>query len=159
MQDTPETISGDPRNLCSPTRASSYEPKVNQREPKVITASASPDAVDEQEAFYLTKRKRKLTGKRLSAFNRFWEAFAYAKGKAEAADAWLDIPQLTDSLVEKIILAAEAEAAARHGLVASGHSPKWAQGWISGRRWEDEAFTQPRELTLDEYLAQQGYTQ
>jgi hypothetical protein len=103
--------------------------------------------------FYLTKKKRKLTGKRLEAFDRFWKAFAYPKGKAEAADAWLDIPTLTDSLVDEIVKAAEGEALARPKVVASGQTPKWAQGWISGRRWEDEATIEHRELTAEEKTA------
>ena len=74
----------------------------------------------------------------MEAFNKFWSAFAYPKGKADAADAWLDIPVLTDSLVEKIVAAAEAEAAGRSAIIAAGNTPKWAQGWISGRRWEDK---------------------
>ncbi len=88
--------------------------------------------------FFLTKKKRKLTGKRLETFLRFWKAFNFAKGKAEAADSWLDIPQLTDSLVELICAAASREAANRPNLIAQGTKPKWAQGWISARRWEDE---------------------
>lgn len=86
---------------------------------------------------YMTRRKRQLHGKRLAAFNRFWRAFAYTRGKAEAADAWLDIPELTDALVGKIIAAAEREAASRADLTAAGRTPKMAQGWLSGRRWED----------------------
>jgi hypothetical protein len=119
------------------------------------------------EPFYLTKKKRKLQGKRLDAFNRFWAAFAYPKGKAEAADAWLDIPTLTDSLVETIVAAAEAEAAGRADLVAGGHTPKWAQGWITGRRWEDEPAAKiigPKTIEqqlaeLEEYRRTKGVTQ
>lgn len=119
--------------------------------------SASPDAGQSPEkSFYITKHKRKLVGKRLDTFNRFWTAFAYSRGKAEAADAWLDIPKITDSLVEQIVAAAEREAAARPGIVASGHSPKWAQGWISGRRWEDEPDIPPQTETLDEYMTRIG---
>lgn len=98
--------------------------------------SASADAVREREG-YRTRKKRMLTGKRLETFERFWKAFAYPKGKAEAADAWLDIPELTQGLVNTICAAAEAEAKRRPDLIAAGRTPKWAQGWISGRRWED----------------------
>jgi len=97
------------------------------------TASGDAEAGD----FYLTKRKRKLTGKRLEAFNRFWKSFAYPKDKASAADAWLDIPQLTQTLVDTICQAAEAIAAERPSLMAQGKTPQYAQGWINGRRWED----------------------
>lgn len=86
---------------------------------------------------YRTKKGRKLTGKRLASFERLWRIFAYPRGKAEAADAWLDIPALTDALVERICAAARQEAEGRAELVARGHTPKMAQGWISGRRWED----------------------
>jgi phage replication O-like protein O len=93
---------------------------------------------EEQSKFYLTKKKLKLTGKRLESFERFWECFGYKKDKANAADAWLEIPQLTNSLVETICKAAEKEAADRPGKIAKGQTPIYAQGWISARRWEDE---------------------
>lgn len=88
---------------------------------------------------YKTKKGRKLTGKRLQQFNRFWTAFAYQKGKAEAADAFLDIHGFNDELLEVIVTAATAEAASRTSALAQGKTPKMAQGWLSGRRWEDEA--------------------
>lgn len=100
-------------------------------------APAGAERAQDQDAFYLTRRKRKLRGQRLDAFNRFWRVFAYQKAKAAAADAWLDIPELTPSLVEQIVAAAEREAAARPGLLTAGRTPKMAQGWISERRWED----------------------
>jgi hypothetical protein len=130
--------------------------KKEGKKERIKTEESIPhgDAVtdDNPEDFYLTKKKRKLTGKRLAAFNRFWTAFAYPKGKAEAADAWIDIPTLTDALVDEIVAAASAEAANRHALIDQGHTPKWAQGWISGRRWEDKA-VQSRELTPEERTA------
>lgn len=101
------------------------------------SASASPDAGNEGE-FFLTKKGRKLTGPRLTTFLRFWEAFAYKKGKAEAADSWLDIPTLTERVVKRIVLAAQAEAERRPELIAKGSTPKMAQGWLTARRWEDE---------------------
>lgn len=89
------------------------------------------------EPHYRAKSGRYLTGKRLESFQRFWDAFAYPKGKAEAADAWLGIPQLTDSLVALICYAAQCEAAERSSLENKGQTPKWAQGWLNARRWED----------------------
>jgi len=94
--------------------------------------------------FFITKKKRKLTGKRLETFEQFWDAFAYKSGKAEAADSWLDIPELTDSIVAKIMDSAKREAEARPSMVSAGKTPKMAQGWISGRRWEDEITAQPQ---------------
>lgn len=100
-----------------------------------IILHGDADAANEQS--YTTKKKRHLTGKRLETFNRFWTAFSYPKGKAEAADSWLDIPTLTDSLVEKIIEAARLEAANRQAIIDRGNTPKMAQGWLTARRWED----------------------
>lgn len=94
------------------------------------------------ELFYTTKKKRKLNGKRFDAFNLFWLAFNYKKDKASAADAWLDIPELTNALVDRIIIAAEAEAANRKTIIDRGLTPIYAQGWLSGRRWEDEAYSE-----------------
>jgi len=105
--------------------------------------SALKNAVDEKLDYLITKKKRKLNGQRYQSFVLFWDAFGYKKGKAEAADAWLDIPQLTNSLVDKIILAAKTEAQNRPGLISENKTPKMAQGWLSGRRWEDEPYAPP----------------
>lgn len=111
--------------------------------------------------YILTRKKRVLTGNDLVMFDRFWEAFAYKRGRAEAADAWLEIPQLTESLAACICDAARQEAAQRAQLESRGGMPKWAQGWLTGRRWEDyapealpmaraRADPVPTELTPDE---------
>ena len=131
----------------------------NRKEIHSLSAPAAPDADAGREAeVYRSRKKRLLAGRRLEDFNRFWQAFAFPKGKAEAADAWLDIPVPDGSLVERIIAAAEKEAAARPGLIASGRAPKWAQGWIAGRRWEDGTGhgVSPPPKTLDDILAEQG---
>lgn len=94
------------------------------------------------ELFYTTKKKRKLKGKLFDTFNLFWLAFNYKKDKASAADAWLDIPELTNALVDRIIIAAETEAANRKTVIERGLTPIYAQGWLSGRRWEDEAYSE-----------------
>lgn len=104
-------------------------------EPQDVSAE-HPDIAAKPKV-YLTKRRRRLSGWKLEFFDKFWESFAYKKGRAEAADAWLDIPELTPELAEKIIHAAGKEAKARPTLIANGQTPKWPQGWISGRRWED----------------------
>ena len=59
---------------------------------------------------------------------------------------------ITDALVETIVAAARREAAARQSLVAAGKSPKWAQGWITARRWEDDQDA-GRELSVEEQTA------
>ena len=101
------------------------------------------------------KRKR-LEGKRKQSFETFWETFAYKKGRAEAIDAWAAIPQLTDALMEQILSAARKEAERRQEIVSAGRTPIYAQGWISGRRWEDEELSEaPRRRP--EYLTNPNF--
>ena len=136
----PQNCGEDPPHFCDSHHIIESTNESTKNLPE-YSASAPPDAAHApplEPDFYPTKKKRKLTGKRLATFNRFWTAFAYPKGKAEAADAWLDIPAMTEALVTTIVTAAEREAAARPQLVERGGTPKYAQGWLTSRRWEDE---------------------
>jgi hypothetical protein len=109
------------------------------------------DVVD----FYLTKKKKKLSGKRLEAFDKFWDAFNYKKDRANAADSWMDIKYLDNALVEKICIAAKHEAEKRHEIIDMGKIPIYAQGWLSSRRWEDDQSAGQKE-TLEEYIKRKG---
>jgi len=115
---------------------------------KVKGSKGEKDIPDSDESgidFYITKKGKKLNGKRFETFMQFWEAFNYKKGKAAAADAWLKIPELTKTLVEQIILAAKNEAALRSEVIEKGSTPKWPEGWITDKRWEDEYEAVPGE--------------
>jgi len=125
-------------DLAETTRTPQDREMNEEKKGKKHSPSSGDEASAGETLFFLTKRKRKLSGKRLETFNAFWDAFGYKAGKAEAADAWLDIPALTGSVVSRIVAAAKKEAARRTGLRAEGKTPKMAQGWLSGRRWEDE---------------------
>lgn len=107
------------------------------------------------EHVYFSKKKRKLSGKRLDSFLKFWHDFDYRKDKASAADSWLDIPQLTDSLVEEICRSARKEASERQQKIDKGLTPIYAQGWLSARRWEDQDNTQKKpkyqEIDIEQY--------
>lgn len=87
----------------------------------------------------ITKRKRKLTGQKLMAFELFWIAFDYKKDRASAADAWLDL-DMDQDLFDVIIRSAKQIASTRQQEVQSGRTPIYPQGWLSGRRWEDEPY-------------------
>jgi hypothetical protein len=125
----PNTKRNTPSPLPSPT------PKYDNNADSAASASNSS-----KEKSYITKSGKKLTGKRLETFECFWRVFNHKKGKAAAADSWIKIPTLTDALVQEIVSAAEIEASRRQDLIKSGGSPKWAQGWLTERRWEDEAY-------------------
>ena len=132
----------------SPKKVSRLSPKkVNTNE--TLKETLTKDTAFDNADFYITKKKRKITGKRLETFMLFWEAFDYKRGKAEATDVWIDL-QLTNNIVDKIIIAAEAEAKRRPNLKANGEKPKMAQGWLSGKRWEDETGKQePKKQYTD----------
>ena len=71
-------------------------------------------------------------------FEEFWKVFNYKLGKAEAADSWYDIQELNLALFEKILDSAEKESKRRRSLIENGRTPKMAQGWLTGRRWDDD---------------------
>lgn len=122
---------------------------VSEKEVSKETINNNTSSGDEEEV-YITSKKKVLKGKRLVTFNKFWEAFDYKRGKAEAAQAWYDIPQLTDKLCEQIYESAKKESEARQKLFELGKTPKMAQGWLTSKRWEDQVFIpqeKPKKLT------------
>lgn len=116
----------------------------NEQTNREVTTNKNTNTSSNDEDYYISKNKKKLKGKRLDSFLRFWEAFNFKQGKSAAADSWLIISQLTDSLVDKICTAAKLEAKRRPELENTGKSPKWPQGWLNERRWEDE-INQPKK--------------
>lgn len=127
-------------------RATDARPATNKNDKnyknKRIYSANLPDSQDENTSSIITKKKRVLSGKRLSVFLEFWEAFADKRGRADAADTWLDLPPMTNGTAGKIIEAAKKYAAGRKEIISRGGTPKMAQGWLASRRWEDE----PQEL-------------
>lgn len=103
--------------------------------------------------FIVTSKKKKLTGKDLELFLKFWKAFDYKKSRAEAAQAWLDIPDTKDeAFMEHIIYAAQQYRIECKNPGAP--KPKMAQGWLNTRRWEDyeaSKAVEPENWTLDEW--------
>lgn len=88
---------------------------------------------------YKTAKKKLLSGVKLERFKTLWEVFDYKKGKANAADSFLE--QYSESVWKDMLSGAEATASMREALSRSGRTPKMLQGWLSGRRWEDEQST------------------
>ncbi len=98
---------------------------------------------DTQGEYLDTKNSKRLRGKMLEAFFRFWEAFGYKEGLREAADSWLKIKWPEDNapknkLFFDILKAAKRENDERNEKIARGSTPKMPQGWLTARRWEDE---------------------
>ncbi len=131
---------------------STIEPKPEPKE----NIPQNEFAEGEQEELYLTKKKRKLKGKRLETFLLFWEAFNYKKDKASAADSWFEIPELTDKLVNSICESARKENDNRNDLIQKGMTPKFAQGWLTSKRWEDEESGKSTQDNGDEKAKKQA---
>lgn len=74
-------------------------------------------------------------------FDLFWNAFSDKRGRTDAIKSWKAIKDMSPILVEQIVAGAQAYAAQRPSLIAKGQTPKMAQGWLTGRRWEDEVAT------------------
>jgi len=87
---------------------------------------------------YNSKNGLKLWGRSLEGFKLFWKTFAYPKGRADAIDPWVKLvgngDDIDQQLAMKIITGAKAENRERD---PASQSPKWAQGWLKARRWED----------------------
>jgi hypothetical protein len=75
-------------------------------------------------------------------FADFWRAYPVHKGKRPAEKAWANAIKGTDP--GAIIAGAEryAEELATH---PNPPSPKWPQGWLNDRRWEDEPLPIPSQ--------------
>lgn len=64
-------------------------------------------------------------------FEEFWTVYPVKAGKRDAEKAW---KKLTDDERESAI-----EKASLYAKAMVGHDAvKWAQGWLNGRRWEDD---------------------
>ncbi|CAK0765955.1 conserved hypothetical protein [Gammaproteobacteria bacterium] len=75
----------------------------------------------------------KLQGESRKHFDAFWRAFNYKHGRNGAAMRWAQIDPDVE-VAKKIIEAARLEA---QRPLPNGQVRKFAQGWLSERRWED----------------------
>lgn len=137
-KETPDEIRGEDINLDSASGDAANPPASAKPEGKK-KKGRPPDG-----PFYQSKNGAYLTGDVLTGFERFWEAFDFRHGKAEAADAWIAIKSMTPELLARICDAVSQEAERREYIQAKGQTPKWAQGWLNSRRWEDYEPRKPR---------------
>lgn len=100
-----------------------------------LKKESEPEVKKEEQEYILTKKNRKVQGVQLTAFLQFWDVFNYKHGRAEAADAWLDL-EVNKELFDEIIKGAKREAERRPKLEEKGLTPIYPQGWLSARRWE-----------------------
>ena len=85
------------------------------------------------------KEEKKKHAKKEIWFEDFWNNFADKRGKSDALNSWLKIKILDEDLADQIIQGAKDYAKHRDNVLTPNKStPKMAQGWLSGKRWEDE---------------------
>lgn len=118
---------------------SALQPLISSTFFTVYHDDSEPLADCKQSAMLEKRREEDINKeKRIADFELFWDAFNYKKGKGGAESAWLKISGYCPELLEIIIGAAKKEATARQELIRRNLTPKWAQGWLNERRWEDE---------------------
>lgn len=99
---------------------------------------------------YLTYKSRRLTGFQLEGFEEFWKLWRhprYGTDKSRAADSWMNLPwpdgnkdTLENRIYkEKILYGARRFVEERDAIIELGDTPKYAQGWLSERRFETYA--------------------
>ena len=87
-----------------------------------------------------------------SRFDAFWEHFPNKRGKQKALEAFRKLNP-DDLLLAKMIKAVEEQTEWRKRMSAASQwvEPwKYGQGWINGRRWEDE-LPEPAGVAATEY--------
>ena len=121
--------------------------------PSLLGSDTNCASGDAPEAQPKPRRTSVLSGWKLETFNAFWKAYGWMKGRGGAEKAWAAIPNLDKTLVAQICEAARKEAAQRQSILDAGRTPKWAQGWLNERRWEDD-YSQPEQQAHRPYVPQ-----
>jgi len=115
-------------------------PKIKKSSPFLESEKKEKEkSSGEKEKEWNGTKGRKITGEKLVWFENIWEAFNHKKAKAVAIDSFLDIKNMNRELALKIYEAAKITASERKKLEDKGGTPKFLQGWLSDRRWEDYA--------------------
>lgn len=109
-------------------------PAANMRQLELLAPGQNPRLAG---ARLRTVTGRFLAGERLALFERFWSAYDLPRGKAQAADAWLDLESWDNAFIERVIRAARSEAARREEIRNPWHNPIQAANWLYMRRFED----------------------
>ena len=138
----------NPNESLTPTP--SPAPSLNESK-GIFINSAQP----EQAPASKPKPRPVLEGRSLELFNQFWDAFDFKQSRKQAEKAWADIPGMTEELAAKICEAARREAALRPQYTARGRTPKYPQGWLNDRRWEDD-YDQREAMETQQAMPRQG---
>ena len=103
------------------------------------TRAASEDYLSEEHSQKTIEEHKPVAD--APGFDEFWDAFGYKRGKTDAQKAWVKAVRVASP---DVIIA----AAARYRAWLDGHPnpphQKWAQGWLTGQRWEDELPPYPK---------------
>lgn len=130
--ETPVEIAG----VIAPSRAHAESNNINtyqgDRLVKTTTVEQAERGLQGENHSGEPPRRQRPTA---AQFDRFWKAYPLHKGKPKARERFL---ALSPAIAERAIAAAAAYAAE---CVAEGREArhvKWAQGWLSEKRYDDE---------------------
>jgi hypothetical protein len=105
----------------------------------VPVPAPAPAPAPEKKDETLSRKKPRESAASPNGFAEFWAAYPCKKGKAEALKAWGRL-RPDAALLVKILAAIEVQRSSEEWR--SGHI-KYPQGWLNGRRWEDELDGRP----------------
>lgn len=105
------------------------------------------------------KRKRRssqnaeVTEKISQMFEVFWKAYPRHKDKQYAKNAFAKLKP-TDELLEKMLVAIEAQKKTKEWQKDKGQYIPYPSSWLNAQRWEDEIGEEEVPKTLEEIMAE-----
>jgi len=111
-----------------------YQTRPDQTKPPIVPQTPQPAPLKLVAPDPPSARKRASADE---GFEKFWSAYPVKAGKANALRAWKGLTE-----AEKALATEKAAVYAR--LTAGATAIKYAQGWLNGRRWEDDPETWKR---------------
>lgn len=122
------------------------------------TANSSESAKNQGKETSQKKRSQssqsvEITEEISQMFAVFWKAYPRKKDKQYALNAFAKLKP-TDELLEKMLVAIEAQKKTREWKQHDGQFIPYPSSWLNARRWEDELSESEVEKTLEEIMAE-----
>lgn len=100
-----------------------------------------------------SSQKVEITEEISQMFAVFWKAYPRKKDKQYALNAFAKLKP-TDELLEKMLVAIEAQKKTREWKKDNGQFIPYPSSWLNARRWEDELSDSEVEKTFEEIMAE-----
>ena len=100
-----------------------------------------------------SSQKVEITEEISQMFAVFWKAYPRKKDKQYALNAFAKLKP-TDELLEKMLVAIDAQKKTREWKKDNGQFIPYPSSWLNARRWEDELSESEVEKTFEEIMAE-----